>query len=409
MKTVKEFLDEAKVNQHLDHLADMIFLDGIAGTRRAINFLRDVRDMLRNDGAKPAGTIQTKFDGAPSVVSGIDPTDGKFFVAKKGVFNKNPKVYKEQADIDADLSGELHAKFSLLLPELKKLNIKGIIQGDLMFTKDDLKVEDVHGEQCVVFHPNTIAYAVPVDSELGKTIRTAKVGIVFHTKYTGSDFASLSASFGEELTTDLTHTSSVWAIDAVYKDLTGKANFTPLESASVDKQLSKIGKLFQSLKPEVVNHLHKDPEGQSLVLIYINSRVRDAKAIESGDKIAAGFLKFVTDRYQKEIDSKKSQKGQDNSTQKRVRMLEYLTQVPIKDLANVFDLAYALDAVKNDIVVVLNRASNLKTLVKTKDGFKVTSQEGFVAINSDGDAVKLVDRAVFSFQNFSPDVIKGFR
>lgn len=411
MKTYNQLLntlDEAAVNSHMTHIADMIFIDGVSGTRKAIDFLRDVRDMLRNNGAKPSGAISIKFDGAPSVVAGIDPSDGQFFVAKKGIFNKNPVVYKTQADIDADLQGELHTKFSILLPELKLLNIKGIIQGDLMFTREDLQMEDIDGERCVVFHPNTIAYAVPADSDLGRTLLKARVGIVFHTKYTGNDFASLSASFGEELTTDLTHVDSVWAIDAVYKDLTGKANFTPAESKSVDAQLSKIGKLFQSLSKDVVEHLQKDPEGQKLVLIYINSRVRSAAAAEQGDKIAAGFLKFVTDRYQKEIESKKSAKGQDAAMQKRMRLMEYLTQVSLKDLAAVFDLAYSLDAVKNDIVKVLNRASNLKTLIKTKDGFKVTDQEGFVAISSSGDAVKLVDREVFSYQNFSPEVLKGW-
>lgn len=403
-----KLLQEAGVNSHMAHAQDLVFIEGVSGTKKTINFLRDVRDMLRNDGGKSSGMVQTKWDGAPAIVTGIDPTDGKFFVAKKGIFNKTPKVYKTQEDIDADLQGELHTKFSLLLPELKKLNIRGIIQGDLMFTKDDLKTETIDGISCVVFHPNTIAYAAPIDSDLGRSIMRANIGIVFHTKYTGSDFASLSANFGEELTKDLKHSDSAWVVDATYKDLTGKANFTMAESAQVDKQLTRIGKLFQASSADIINHFQKDAEAQSLVLIYINSRVRQAKAVESGSKIAADFLQFVIDRYQKEIEAKKSQKGQDTQTQKRIRLMQYLTQISMKDLATIFDLAYAIDAVKNDMVNVLNRASNLKTLIKTKDGFKVTGQEGFVAINTAGDAIKLVDRFSFSYQNFSPDVLKGW-
>jgi hypothetical protein len=246
MISFKEYklIQEAKVNSHMTHLQDLVFMEGVTGTRKAINFLRDVRDMLRNNGAKTSSNVSVKWDGAPAIICGIDPSDGKFFIAKKGIFNKSPKVYKTQADIDADLSGELHTKFSIALPELKKLGIKGIIQGDLLYTPGDLGTHEIDGEKCYTFQPNTIVYAIPVDSELGATIKKSKLGIAFHTKYTGSDFASLNASFGERLTVDLKKVSSVWAIDATYENQTGRANFTPEEDALVQKKLSDIGKLF---------------------------------------------------------------------------------------------------------------------------------------------------------------------
>ena len=46
--------------------------------------------------------------------------------------------------------------------------------------------------------------------------------------------------------------------------------------------------------------------------------------------------------------------------------------------------------------------------VKTKKGFVVTNPEGYVAINRDGDAIKLVNRLEFSKANFNSDVIKGW-
>lgn len=411
MINFKEFqlLSEAKVNSHMQHIADLVFLEGVTGTRKAINFLRDVRDMLKNDGAKSRSNITVKWDGAPAVICGIDPTDGKFFVAKKGIFNKNPKVYKTQADIDTDLSGELHTKFSILLPELKKLGIKGILQGDLMYTHDDLKTTEIDGKTYFTFHPNTIMYAVPQESDLGKQISAAKVGIVFHTKYTGNDFASLEASFGEALTTNLKKVKSVWAVDAMYEDQTGKANFTVVESEYVTSKLSHIGKLFNSVSAEIINHIQKDQEIQDLVMIYINSRVRANKGVESGIRIAGGFMQFVHDRYQKEIDTKKSDKGKQVSSDKRIRALTYLNSVSAANLGVVFDLAYEIDAVKNKIVEVLNRASKINTFLKTQDGFRITNPEGFVAINSTGDAIKLVDRMVFSQANFSADVLKGWQ
>lgn len=288
----------------MTHTMDLVFIEGVDGTRKAINFLRGVRDMLQNNGAN-ATAVTVKYDGAPAIICGIDPTDGKFFVAKKGIFNKQPKVYKNQADIDADLSGELHTKFSIILPELKKLGIKGIVQGDLMFTQDDLKTTTIGGVKYLTFQPNTIVYSVPADSELAKAILKAKVGIAFHTTYSGNDFASLEASFGKPIVDKLKKVSSVWALDAMYEDATGKANFTPAESKQVTDMLASVGKQFRSVSADIINHIHNDQEALDLVLIYINSRIRQNLKRESGYKIAAGFLQFVHDRYSKEIADKK--------------------------------------------------------------------------------------------------------
>lgn len=383
----------------MTHAMDLVFIEGVDGTRKAINFLRGVRDMLQNNGANST-TVTVKYDGAPAIICGIDPVDGKFFVAKKGIFNKSPKVYKTQADIDADLSGELHAKFSILLPELKKLGIKGIVQGDLMFTHDDLKTTTIDGVKYITFQPNTIVYSVPADSALAKTILKAKVGIAFHTTYSGDDFASLEASFGKPIVDKLKKVSSVWALDAMYEDATGKANFTPAESKQVTDMLTSIGKQFRSVSADIINHIHNDQEALDLVLIYINSRIRQNLKRESGYKIAAGFLQFVHDRYAKEIADKKSVKGKQTSTDKRDRVIKYLLSVDVTALGKIFDLAYDIDEVKNVIITVLNRAGRLSHFLRTSNGYKVTNPEGFVAINSDGDAIKLVDRLTFSQANF---------
>ena len=56
------------------------------------------------------------------------------------------------------------------------------------------------------------------------------------------------------------------------------------------------------------------------------------------------------------------------------------------------------------------RDSFIRTFLKTKDGWKVTGQEGFVAIDRTGtQAVKLVDRLDFSYANFNSDIIKGWQ
>ena len=176
MKSFKQYIKEDK-NLHMTHAEDAVIDGGVKGTRNVINYLRNLRDMLAGNTKSPVN-ISVKWDGAPAVFAGTDPSDGTFFVAKKGIFNKNPKVYKTNADIDADTSGDLNAKLKLALAEFSKLGIKDVIQGDFLYDKNDIQEIQIDGEPHLTFHPNTIVYAVPKNSELGKAISGSKVGVV---------------------------------------------------------------------------------------------------------------------------------------------------------------------------------------------------------------------------------------
>ena len=229
MISFKDLLTEDKggKNLHLEHLEDEILNYGVDGGRAAINFLQSLRNMLAG-GSRSSVNMTVKWDGAPAIFAGIDPEDGKFFVAKKSVFNVSPKLYKTNAEIDADLSGDLNAKFKIALKEFSKLGIKGVLQGDLMFT-DDVEKSTIDGSGYYTFQPNTIVYAVPIDSVLGKTINKAKIGVVWHTTYTGDALQDMKASFGANISS-LNKPSSVWMDDATYKDASGKATFTAAET-----------------------------------------------------------------------------------------------------------------------------------------------------------------------------------
>ena len=159
------------------------------------------------------------------VFCGTNPDNGRFFVGTKSIFNKTPKINYTNADIDRNHSGGLADKLKESLKHLKKLNIKGILQGDLLFGSGDLSTQDIDGEKYVTFTPNTITYAVQEGSNLAKTIKKSKIGIVFHTKYTGKSMSELKASFNVSKS-DFGSASGVFAVDAGYKDASGKATFT---------------------------------------------------------------------------------------------------------------------------------------------------------------------------------------
>jgi hypothetical protein len=236
--------DKANKNLHLEHAEDLILDHGVDGGRAALNFLRSLRDMLSGS-ARSSVNITEKWDGAPAIFAGIEPETGDFFVAKKSVFNVSPKLYKTAKEIDDDLSGALNEKFKVALKEFSKLGIKGVLQGDLMFTSD-VETETIDGVKYYTFQPNTIVYAVPVDSDLGKTINKAKVGIVWHTTYTGDTLQGMTASFGADIS-GLKKPSSVWMDDATYKDVSGKATFTAKETETITAILSQVGKTFNKI------------------------------------------------------------------------------------------------------------------------------------------------------------------
>lgn len=409
MKTFKEYVTEATdgKNTHMTHLSDLVFIGGVDGTRKAVNYLRDMRNMF---GHTSNNTYTVKWDGAPAIVCGIDPQDGKFFVAKKGIFNATPKVYKNQADIDADLSGELKDKFTILLQYLPTLGIKkGIYQGDLMFTKSDLKRETIDGQDMIVFHPNTIAYAIPVESALAKKLMQAEVGMVFHTTYTGDSFAELKATFGKNITDKFAKTSKVWTVDATLDNKTADFTLTNQEYLYSELLLKDIGVQFRYLNANLLNAFHRDGELMDLVLIYINSLVRKNQRI-APLQMAAGFQQFIHDRYEKDIDSKKMEKSKETLRGKRSRVMEFFSKYDQSQFASIFDLAVSIDALKDLMLTKMRKVSGVEHFLKTKDGFKVTNPEGFVAINSNsGEAVKLVDRFTFSQANFSADIMKGWQ
>jgi hypothetical protein len=395
-------------NTHMEHIEDMMFNDGVDGARMAINSLRALRDMLAgNSTSRMNATV--KWDGAPAVFAGIDPADGKFFVAKKGLFNVNPKMYKTQADINRELSGELRTKFTIALRELSKLGItSGVYQGDLLFTPGDVKVETINDEKFYTFHPNTIVYTVPVRSKLGAQIARAKMGIVWHTTYEGRTIQDMKASFGRGIVDKMTKVPTVFMDDATYKDVSGTATFTSRETQEVTSMLSAAGKQFNTISGNVLRLIRDDEELKQKIKTFNNQYVRRGEPFPDANRHVKELYEYINQWYQKEIDKKKTEKTKAEWAEKRDTVLKKVF-ANVTDLVNIFKLMNILIAVKQKIIDKMNRAGSIGTMLKTSNGFRVTSPEGYVAIDRQGNAVKLVDRLEFSRANFSPDVIKGWQ
>ena len=403
MENFRTHITEQK-NTHMTHIEDKVIYGGVKGTRDAIMALRSLRDAL---GGVHDGNVSVKWDGAPAVFAGTDPRDGRFFVAKKGIFNKSPKVYKSNADIDADTSGDLSTKLKLALQYLPELGIKGIIQGDFLFGPGDVKKSKIKSKEYITFHPNTIVYAIPAGTDMAREITSAKIGIVWHTSYSGSTFESLKQKFGVDVS-KMKKSKNVWSQDAMLRDMT-QFTMTKKDTEEVNEYLSTAGFIFNKIAGSTLRQLEKNKVLTQLIEQHTNSYVR-AQALPPDPAIRVdALIKFIQQKYKKEIDKRSTDKGKDAQRVVLGEILSFFSVKNKKSLVQMFELQKVIILAKLKLINILNKLNKTQTFLKTKRGYRVTGQEGYVAIDKlGGDAVKIVDRMEFSFANFSPSVLKGW-
>jgi hypothetical protein len=384
-----------------EHLEDNVLNRGVNGARESINFLRSLRDMLAGN-AQSKVNVTTKWDGAPAIICGVNPENGKFFVGTKSVFNKDGKLNYTNADIDTNHPNPgLNEKLKVALAFLSKLNIKGILQGDLLFTKGDIKRQTIDGESYITFTPNTITYAVPTDSIMAKKMLDAQLGIVFHTSYSGRKIEDLRASFNIDIG-KLSTTKDVWFRDASFVDASGSATFTEEETKKITSILSEAGRVFQSINPMVLNRISMNDTFKTYIKTYNNTKVREGQAITNTQQHTQGLIRWLDDKLNKSVlEAKKEDTKKKRITEKNEVMRFFRTNA--MQLKNIFDLMNLINDAKIFIIRKLETIkSSVDSFIKTDDGFKVTNPEGFVVTDRlSGGALKLVDRMTFSHQNFN--------
>jgi hypothetical protein len=395
MFSFKGFFTKDK-NTHLEHLEDDIINRGADGGENAINFLKAVRNMLAGSGKGTNMTV--KWDGAPAIICGVNPENGKFFVGTKSVFNKNPKINYTSRDISRNHSGVVADKLNVCLANLSRLRIKGILQGDLLFT-NDLKAVNIDGEKMVSFTPNTITYAVPMASDIGRRIMKAKMGIVFHTSYSGKTMNNLSAGFG---TVTGSSNRNVFLASAGYKSTA--VMFSKQELSRFDAQIRMAEGSLKRAKP-ILDLMSKNISDDTSVgyrlKTYFNYYIKNSNA--GMDKVSV-MQKQFRDYYENyiiaEIDSRKTPRGKEKfikAKKDNLRFIDRNKSALYMAIASHITLGNA----KNTLLQKMSQIQSIGNFLRTSTGYRVTAPEGYVAVDSVAGAIKLVDRLEFSRQNFT--------
>jgi len=398
MRLFRDFLLTEQKNLHLEHLEDEVLNGGVNGTRSAINFLQSLRDMLAGS-SKSRVDVSVKWDGAPAIFVGINPENGKFFVGSKSVFAKNAKLNYSVGDISTNHAGGLADKLKVAFEVLSPLSWNGIFQGDMMFTNNDLKKETIEDKPYVTFQPNTILYAVPYKS--ADSFLSAKMGVVWHTSYSGKTMEDMTAKFGVKLS-QIPKTKEAWMMDATYRDVSGTATFNKKDTITITKILSNAGKMFQSLKPAVLSRIVEDEPIRTLIKTFNNTKVKSGEKIKNTRQHTRGVIAFAYDKLKKDVEKVKREQTKKAKQQVMDEKMQFFRSNS-SQLVKIFDMQNLLVDAKEMIIRKLEGAKGLtQTFIKTNKGFKVTAPEGFVAVDRlAGTAVKLVDRMEFSMHNFT--------
>ena len=396
------YLHEEKTGilMHLQHLEDLILDEGIAGLRFVEDVLREFHRMLKHGGVSTSLNITTKWDGAPSVIFGPDPADGVFFVATKAAFSKTPKLMKTHQQIqdqygDTGVSDKLHT----CLSELSQLKPKQILQGDLLYT-GSVPTEVIDGTSCLVFRPNTIAYAVDANSELGHRIARSTLGIVIHTMYAGhgksiADYHSTPITPG--VFASLTRSARVVTIDHTFDDVSGTVTFTTREESDFALAYAKISEGAGHIPVSLFTEITQEPV-HGLIQMFINDRVRQGN-LPKGIDAVNGLSEFISTRRDMELAKLKTDAAKQKKAESFNHMLNNI-HAHHAHYAAWFNLHMSIANAKNIITQKLSQTSKIGTFIPTDTGYRLTGHEGFVAVSHSGKMVKLVDRLEFSRNNF---------
>jgi hypothetical protein len=337
------------MNKHIQHFEDFILYN-----KR--DFILKCLDDILIGSAK----YNIKWDGSPSVFVGTDPNDGRFFVSTKSYLNKTPVMFKSIEEIKAATDDAVKIKkMAALFNTFKDNPIKTPMQGDLLWY-DGLNKEEIGERSYYTFHPNTIKYAIPANRGPFDSLKTYKMGIAWHTRYSNDKVLYGRSAFDDIKVTD-------------YPDI---LQFFPIE-------------------------FRYPLDNSILTRVYI-SKIKETLKVSTIEKYTVKSIKMIQQKINEYYKSEKY---------KCIDLYTYLIDIGVSE--EVSTLYVYLTLLKENIVDEFNtfyiKDKKLEFFVMTHDSKHVrTNHEGY-CINYDEEIVKLVDRREFSRINFSDNYINGWK
>lgn len=398
---------------NLPHIEHRVF-DSYRMLDETVSLMENLFGMLKGTHSGDI-TIQAKFDGAPNLIFGIDPTDGEFFVTTKKIFfTKNYVVFKSVDEIlnfndekRPRLKKALESGLAIKLIKsyrhlaglgFGKEGVPKIVGGDYLFSDDSLKKTEINGEELLEFQPNLIAYTTDPNSPIGRFMSGAKIGVATHTEYKG-EWPNLEA-FPLDAQTPFERTADVFQAPVNYDDLSGVVTLSQSESSIVFNKLKEIRSIMTHIGPMRYQELYANYRLTGIARMAMNRMVAGYNPV--GDNMALQQLVVAV----------KQEAMSHARTHPRAYPPEALKNdyniIDTKAFRALLSIYVEIYLLKTLFLKKINILDKFKTFIKGESGYLVTNNEGLVVTDHPSkNTVKLVDRLNFTNKAFDRRYKKG--
>jgi hypothetical protein len=415
-----------QMETHLTHIEDLAIERGKQGFQEFVNTIHLL--LLKLKGQESTIDVNAKIDGSPALLFGRDTRDqfkNQFFIALKYAVNPAVGIVKEDAKLlhsEKEINQyygdrpDFAQKLTNLLKELNRAydNSGNIYQCDVLYAvPSDKKVERIDGEDFIVFKPNVIAYAIPVDenSDVYTRVNNSDAGIVIHDSFKGIPVGN---------SMKLQHVNR--RVDSMIES--GKragvfvmgANFSQAKVEVNDKLVSDINGIINQcvvLLPKIqeeFNTQYVNSQVMEYIKIYINKQIDlpnggiFGKEFTPKDikKFINGFKQFIENRFKVSIEKLKTEKGRQGQIEKLRSLFSFLElhEESLTSLLQIFSKMIKIKKIAMSLVENLTNALSRTFFLDQNGQFVATKGEGHVIFNGDTH-VKIVDRLEFTKVNRS--------
>ncbi len=412
MITFKQFLIEgapdAEVKaklKHLEHIEELIVNEGAAGAERALAFINRLINVA-GGGSDDRLAVNIKVDGAPSLTCGPLPAGeenaGEFFVGTKSALSPTGKRYTRlnAEKIDAENSPGLAEKLKTALECLPALGMKEIFQGDFLFTQPDLKMDSINGKKYITFKPNTITYAVEADSKTGDEVRRAKMGIVFHTVYTGDTIADMHATFNPDLSR-LRESPDVWWKSNRIQNYNETMPHSEGDVSRLKTMYARAQNIFKQIDPSLFEAMANNPQLAAFIKMHLNSKVRQNELVGHIEDHLTQLAGFIDRRHAADIEKFKTPKKKAEVQASQQHIAVVMEQLR-PQLVKLFAFFNQVTDIKIAVLDKIGSFGGMEAFFKEGDKYTKTAGEGLVIADTKSHEIaKIIDRLTFARQNFN--------
>lgn len=389
-----------KINLKVSSLDNAVLQGGYSDITQSVKFLNNLKDMFRGY-SKMSVDVTVNWNGFLTIIVGVNPENDKFFISVGDTISSESVLIYDFEDIHKYVTDEvIKNKLDYALRYLPKLEIDGILKCQILFTQGDIVEEKIDNIEYITIQPEFTKYMIPRNTKLASNMLTSKIGVVFSQSFVGTSLDNLDVSYNVDLS-QLQYTKDVWFRDSSITDLSGTVTFNADEFYQFNNILKNLEYQLKLLNPKFVNLLAFTKTYQDKFKKFNDDNVEFNKKIPNTQDLIAKFIKTSEQEFNRYIlDAKRLETRQNRIAEKNKIMSFFRSNV--SQLNILYDTYNNILSAKTIILDKLRKIKSMEIFVKTENGFKVKSEDGFIVVSKyDGNSMIISDNLSFSLKNMN--------